>query len=68
MMKHHAASLLVLAMSLGPIGCTGDVETTDDSVRVETEVPKVEIGEGEVDLDPRTDHDVDIDTPAPGDK
>jgi hypothetical protein len=44
------------------------VETTDDSVKMEAEVPKVEIGEETPDLDPRTDDDVDVDTPLPGDK
>jgi hypothetical protein len=50
------------------IGCTGNVETTDDSVKIEAEVPKVEVGDETPDLDPRTDDDVDIDTPAPGDE
>jgi hypothetical protein len=49
------------------LGCTGDVETTDDSIKMETEVPKVEMGPGETDMDPSTDEDVDIDTPAAGD-
>jgi hypothetical protein len=55
--------LVVLAL-----GCTGDVETTDDSVKMEAEVPKVEIGDESPDLDVTTDDDVDIDTPAPGDR
>jgi hypothetical protein len=49
------------------IGCTGNVETTDDSTKIEAEIPKVEVGDKTPDLDPRTDEDVDIDTPAPGD-
>jgi hypothetical protein len=49
------------------VGCTGNVETTDDSTKIEAEIPKVEVGDGTLDLDPRTDDDVDIDTPAPGD-
>jgi hypothetical protein len=58
---------LSLALAVAALGCAGDVETTDDSVHVEAELPKVETGEADVDLDPRTDRDVDIDTPAPGD-
>jgi hypothetical protein len=50
------------------IGCTGNVESTEDSVKIEAEVPKVEIGSGTPDLDLRTDDDVDIDTPTPGDR
>jgi hypothetical protein len=50
------------------VGCTGNVETTDDSTKVEAEVPTVEVGQKAPDLDPRTDDDVDIDTPAAGDK
>lgn len=48
-------------------GCSAKVESTDDSVKLEAELPKVEVGEKAPDLDPRTDDDVDIDTPAPGD-
>jgi hypothetical protein len=57
------SAILVVAL-----GCTGNVETTDDSTKIEAEVPKVEVGDETPDLDPRTDDDVDIDTPAPGDK
>ena len=53
--------------TLGLVGCAGDVKTTEDSTKVEVEVPKVEV-KGTPDLDPRTDHDVDIDTPLRGDK
>jgi hypothetical protein len=53
---------------LTAVGCSGDVSTTDDSTKIEVEVPKVEIGDEAPDLDPATDDDVDIDTPAPGDK
>lgn len=56
-------AILVVAL-----GCTGNFETTDDSTKIEAEVPKVEVGDETPDLDPRTDDDVDIDTPAPGDK
>ena len=50
------------------MGCSGDVSTTDDSTKIEVETPKVEVGDKAPDLDPTTDDDVDIDTPAPGDK
>jgi hypothetical protein len=50
------------------VGCTANVETTEDSTKVEAEVPKVEVGEQPVDLDPSTDDDIDVDTPAPGDR
>jgi PBP1b-binding outer membrane lipoprotein LpoB len=56
---------ILTAMAFG--GCSGNVETTDDSTRIETEVPKVEVGDRKPDLDPRTDDDIDVDTPAPGD-
>jgi hypothetical protein len=60
----HACCLGTLALL---IGCSANVETTDDSHKIEAEVPKVEVGDQPIDLDPRTDDDVDIDTPAPGD-
>jgi hypothetical protein len=59
---------LVVALSIASLaGCSGAVEETDDSVRLEGELPKVETGPAPVDLDPATDDDVDIDTPAAGD-
>ena len=60
------ALLTTMLVALAPLslGCTGDVETTDDSTKMELEVPKVELGEAETDLDPTTDDDVDIDTPC----
>jgi hypothetical protein len=67
MMMKKIASVLLLLSVLVSAGCTGDVETTDDSTRVQTDLPKVEVGEGRPDLDPRTDDDIDVDTPAPGD-
>jgi hypothetical protein len=67
-MRHHIVGFLALALALPTIGCTGDVTPTDDSVKVEVEVPKVEVGDKTPDLDPSTDDDIDIDTPAPGDK
>jgi hypothetical protein len=66
--KHWTTGLVVLSLAMGAMGCTGNVETTDDSVRLEANVPKVEMGDKSVDLDPGTDDDVDIDTPLPGDK
>ncbi|HEX6962703.1 MAG TPA: hypothetical protein VF175_12600 [Lacipirellula sp.] len=59
---------LPLALLLIALGCTADVQTTDDSVKVEAEIPKVEVGDETPDLDPSTDDDVDVDTPAPGDQ
>jgi hypothetical protein len=67
MMMKKVASTLLLFSSIVISGCTGSVETTDDSTRVETDLPKVEVGDRKPDLDPRTDDDVDVDTPAPGD-
>ena len=67
-MKVNANLLLAVTMAFASIGCAADVETTDDSTKMEVEGPKVEIGDAPVDLDPRTDDDVDIDTPAAGDK
>lgn len=61
-----AASLLLI-VPLTFTGCTGDVETTDDSIQMEAEMPKVETGEEDVDLDPSTDDDVDVETPLEGD-
>ncbi len=54
-------------ISISLVGCDGSAETTADSTRIEVEVPKVEIGQQPVDLDPLTDGDVDIDTPLKGD-
>jgi hypothetical protein len=65
-MKLQLATLFPAILTFA-IGCTGNVETTDDSTKIEAEIPKVEVGDKTPDLDPRTDHDVDIDTPAPGD-
>jgi hypothetical protein len=59
-----APTLIAVAAS----GCTADVQTTDDSTKLEVEVPKVEVGDEPVDLDPSTDDDVDVDTPVAGDK
>jgi hypothetical protein len=59
---------MVVVSSLAAAGCSQRAETTEDSNKIETEVPKVELGNEPIDLDVRTDEDVDIDTPAPGDK
>jgi hypothetical protein len=67
-MKLSLAIFLTLIVGAACVGCTAQVETTDDSTKIEAEVPKVEIGDKPVDLDPTTDDDVDIDTPAPGDR
>jgi hypothetical protein len=61
------SSILVAAALLIAPGCAGEVTTTDDSTKLEVEGPKLETGEGETDLDPSTDDDVDIDTPLEGD-
>ncbi len=49
------------------VGCDGSASTTDDSTKIEFEIPKVEVGDAPLDLDPTTDDDVDIDTPLKGD-
>jgi hypothetical protein len=58
---------LTLVLAAVAAGCTADVQTTNDSVKLEAEVPKIEV-KGTPDLNPKTDHDVDVDTPKPGDK
>ena len=67
-MKFRVTGMLAMAIALAGMGCAGDVDTTDDSVRMEAEVPRVETGPADTDLDPTTDDDVDIDTPLPGDR
>lgn len=59
---------MAAALTFGTFGCSASVQTTDDSTRVEAELPKVERGDKPLDLDPRTDDDLDVDTPAPGDR
>jgi hypothetical protein len=61
------SSILLLFSAMAIAGCSGSVETTDDSTGVETELPKVEVGDRTPDFDPTTDDDIDVDTPAPGD-
>lgn len=67
-MKSLKLLLASALLAVGTIGCSASVETTEDSTKLEAEVPKLELGDKPVDLDPATDDDVDIDTPAPGDK
>jgi hypothetical protein len=66
-MKYCKFGLLSIVLAIAAIGCSAKVETTEDSTRVEAEGPKIEVGDRPVDLDPSTDADVDVDTPAPGD-
>lgn len=67
MTMYRIAYILFILIAVAVAGCSGNVETTEDSTRIETEVPKVEVGDRKPDLDPRTDDDIDVDTPAPGD-
>lgn len=57
--------LFALAVALVAAGCTGSATTTEDSTKLEVELPKVEVNETP-DLDPRTDDDVDVKTPTSG--
>ncbi len=63
-MSAYRLSSLILAAAL--TGCAADVQTTDDSTKLELEVPKVEM-KGTPDFDPSTDHDVEIKTPQTSD-
>ena len=54
-------------LSTSLVGCDGSAGTTDASTRIDIEVPKVELGDEPVDLNPSTDGDIDIDTPLKGD-
>jgi len=56
------------ALLVAQIGCGADVRTTEDSTKIEVQVPKVEVGKAPIDLNPDTDKDIDIDAPLPGDK
>jgi hypothetical protein len=66
-MKKFTRCFLALLILVAIGGCRTEVQTTEDSTRVEAEGPKVEVGDKPVDLDPSTDADVDVDTPKPGD-
>ncbi|QDS89147.1 MULTISPECIES: hypothetical protein [Rosistilla] len=67
MQFHPWQSVAIAPLLLCLCGCDGNVETTDDATRIEAEIPKLEIGDQPLDLQPSTDGDVDIDTPLPGD-
>jgi hypothetical protein len=61
-MSHRLILAIVLIMNCATFGCRAEVKSTEDSVKVGAELPKVEVKETP-DLDPATDHDVDIKTP-----
>ena len=67
-MRYLGKILIAAALVSSIFGCSAKVEETEDSTKTTVEAPKLEVGEKPVDLDPKTDDDVDIDTPAPGDK
>tara|TARA_R110002020_G_scaffold215175_7_gene422307 strand:+ start:341 stop:544 length:204 start_codon:yes stop_codon:yes gene_type:complete len=67
-MRYLAGIMVLGSLCFIATGCDGDVETTEDSTKIELEVPKVDLGNEPADLDPTTDDDVDIDTPLEGDK
>ena len=60
-MKTTLAILIAALLSVSP-GCSAKVESGPDSVKVEAELPKVEVNKLP-DLNPKTDDDVDIKTP-----
>jgi hypothetical protein len=66
-MKTLCLATLVL-VAVANLGCRADVETTEDSTKLELEGPRVETGSRPLDLNPGTDDDLDVDTPAPGDR
>ena len=55
--------LALLFTSYSLVGCRAEVKSTPNSIKVEVEVPKVEIKKTP-DLNPKTDDDVDIKTPT----
>lgn len=63
---HFSVAVLFVALAFA-VGCSGSASTTDDSAKLELEVPKVEVGDEPLDLNPATDGDIDIDTPMKGD-
>jgi hypothetical protein len=67
-MRYIGIGLVTVAVLCSTIGCSAKVDTTEDSTKVEVEGPKLDLGDQPVDADPSTDADVDVDTPAPGDK
>jgi hypothetical protein len=62
MMKPVLTTLVIVLSTTSLPGCRGDVKKTEDSVKVEAELPKVEVKKTP-DLDPKTDDDVDIKIP-----
>lgn len=64
-MRFYTVAVFTLLTALLANGCRAKVEPTADSVKIEAEVPKIEIKKTP-DLDPRTDDDVDIKTPGEG--
>jgi hypothetical protein len=64
MESYLQTSLVCVVLSLA--GCTADLEETNDSMKMNIEVPKIETNESP-DLNPATDDDIDVDTPLPGD-
>ena len=61
-MKTTLAILIAVLLATSP-GCNAKVESGTDSVKVEAELPKIEVNKMP-DLNPKTDDDVDIKTPA----
>ncbi len=61
------ALLLLTVVAFIIVGCDGDVGTTDDSTRIEVQIPKVDVGNDPIDMDPSTDGDIDMDTSFQGD-
>jgi hypothetical protein len=61
-------AVLAFAAAFVASGCTAETKTTDDSTKIQIDVPKLERGSAPIDLDPRTDKDIDVDTPIKGDK
>jgi hypothetical protein len=57
-MRHHSLGFLLAVITAGATGCEGDVDRPTDPGG-----PQVEV-KGTPDLNPRTDHDVDV---KPGD-
>lgn len=57
-MRSHSLGYLLAVITAGTAGCEGDVDRPADRVG-----PRIEV-KGQPDLDPRTDHDIDV---KPGD-
>lgn len=63
----HRFTWILLALALTTFGCTKDNDATQGTINPEPSLPRVEVGDQPIDMDPKTDGDVDIDTPKPGD-